>query len=105
MSQTPETLDPPTAAAPPPIPFLIAQRGAWLALLAIWVLMAGISLRASLADIERQSEEVAIEGAREMFRMILLTRTWNAEHNGVYVAVTEQTQPSPTLTSRTRDAT
>jgi len=30
-----------------------------------------------------------------LFRLIELTRDWNARHGGVYVPVTEKTQPNP----------
>lgn len=90
---------------PAPIPFLIAHRETWLALLLIWTVITGLSLRTNLADIARQTEGIAREGAREMFRMILLTRIWNAEQQGVYVTVTEHSQPNPYLTHPRRDLT
>jgi two-component system sensor histidine kinase/response regulator len=38
-----------------------------------------------------------------MFRMVVLTRAWNAEHGGVYVAVGEKVQPNPYLEHPRRD--
>ena len=35
--------------------------------------------------IREQSIQVGIEGARNMFRMVMLTRNWNASHGGIYV--------------------
>ncbi len=62
-------------------------------------------LSAHVADIQRQSIQIATEGARNMFRMVVLTRSWNATHGGVYVAVTPRTQPNPYLSVERRDVT
>jgi hypothetical protein len=37
------------------------------------------------------------ETARAYFEQILITRLWNAQHGGVYVEVTDRTQPNPYL--------
>ncbi len=37
------------------------------------------------------------ETARAYFEQILITRLWNAQHGGVYVEVTNKTQPNPYL--------
>lgn len=49
--------------------------------------------------------QVATEGARNMFRMVVLTRSWNASHGGVYVPVTPRTLPNPYLDIARRDVT
>lgn len=85
------------------VPAFIGQRRWWLALLAAWAALMGISLRSHLADLDRQSLEVATEGARNMFRMVVLVRAWNAEHGGVYVPVGPQVQPNPYLEHPRRD--
>jgi hypothetical protein len=64
-----------------------------------------ISVNAQISDIHKQSIQVAAEGARNMFRMVLLTRSWNASHGGVYVPVTAQTQPNLYLQAPRRDIT
>jgi len=51
----------------------------------------------------RQSLAVATDGARNMFRMIVLTRAWNAKHGGVYVPVTPEVQPNDYLDHPRRD--
>lgn len=38
-----------------------------------------------------------------MFRMVMLTRNWNANRGGVYVPVTPDTQPNPYLEHARRD--
>ena len=69
----------------PPIHALIRERRWWLLLLLIWCIGVGVSLRSHIQDIRQQSIEVATEGARNVFRMLTLTRSWNERHGGVYV--------------------
>jgi len=59
-------------------------------LLAITLLMA-VSLYFGISAVRQHSVEIAAEGARDIFRIIVLTRQWNAEHGGVYVFTTEKT--------------
>jgi two-component system sensor histidine kinase/response regulator len=87
----------------PAIPRLIAQRRWWLLPLLAWLVLTGVSLHDHLSDLTRQSLDVATEGARNMFRMVVLTRAWNAEHGGVYVAVSDKVQPNSYLEHPRRD--
>ena len=64
-----------------------------------------MTLTVHVADIRTQSIRIATEGARNMFRMVVLTRSWNSSHGGVYVPVTPQTQPNPYLDVKRRDVT
>jgi hypothetical protein len=68
-----------------------------------WLVLTGVSLHDHLSDLTRQSLDVATEGARNMFRMVVLTRAWNAEHGGVYVAVSDKVQPNSYLEHPRRD--
>lgn len=82
----------------------LALQPKWrLAAFFLWVLAVGVSLWLSLTDIHRQNQEVAIEGARKMFRMVVLARAWNADHGGVYVPITEKNQPNPYLKHSKRE--
>jgi two-component system sensor histidine kinase/response regulator len=85
------------------IPAFIADRRFWLLPLLAWGSLVGISLQDHLDDIAEQSHAVAAEGARNMFRMIVMTRAWNAEHGGVYVPVNDKIQPNPYLDHPRRD--
>lgn len=86
-------------------PLFIRQRRWWLLLLAVWAAAVGWSLRAHLNDIEHSSVQVATQGARDMFRVVVLTRNWNASHGGVYVPVTPAIGPNPYLRHPQRDVT
>ena len=83
----------------------VLQRIWRLALWLIYALVIGLSLRASLQEIHRQNLEVATEGARNVFRTIVLARQWNANHNGVYVPVNQTTLPNPYLDVANRELT
>jgi signal transduction histidine kinase len=87
------------------VPALVLQRRWWVVLLALWGVAVWIMLATHIADIRAQSIRVATEGARNMFRMVVLTRSWNASHGGVYVPVTPHTQPNPFLDVARRDVT
>ncbi len=87
------------------IPPFIIQRRWWLLALLLWAGTVGWSLQSHLQDIRQQSIQIATEGARNMFRMVVLTRNWNASHGGVYVPVTPRTQPNPYLKHPKRDLT
>src|SRR5574343_563396 len=87
------------------IPRFVRERQWWLLLLAIWTVAVALSLHAQIEQIRQQTTAIAIEGARNMFRMVLLTRNWNASHGGIYVPVTERTQPNEYLDVPHRDVT
>ena len=84
---------------------VILHRSWRLVLWAICAALIGLSLRASIKEIDKHNLEVASEGARNVFRMIVLARQWNANHQGVYVPVDEKTQPNPYLKDPRRDVT
>lgn len=73
-----------------PIDRRLRRRLLPVMLLVITVLMA-VSLELRIEGVRTQNLQVATEGARNIFRMIVLTRQWNAEHGGVYVFASEKT--------------
>lgn len=93
--------EPPSLA----IPLLIRARRWWLLLLAAWATLVGLALYLNAREIREQAHSIAVEGARQMFQMVVLTRSWNASHAGVYVPVTPRTQPNPYLEHPQRDVT
>ena len=52
---------------------------------------------------EATMQEMARERGATLFQLVELTRDWNARHGGVYVPVTEGTQPNPYLEHPRRD--
>lgn len=61
----------------------------------------GVSME--FRQIDESLEGLARERGSVLFRLIELTRDWNAQHGGVYVPVTEETQPNPYLNHPRRD--
>lgn len=68
-----------------------------------WMLLVGVSLGWNIYQAHQAREQLARETARSFFSQILITRRWSARHGGVYVPVTEDTQPNPYLTGPNRD--
>jgi len=87
------------------VPAMFRLRRWWLVLLAVWGIGVWALLSAHIEDIRVQSIQIATEGARNMFRMVVLARSWNASHGGVYVPVTPKTQPNIYLQVPRRDVT
>jgi two-component system NtrC family sensor kinase len=85
------------------VPRVVRERRWWLILLVVWGAVVGVSLQSHNEQTRQQATEVAVEGARNMFWMVLLTRNWNSSHGGIYVPVTPYTQPNPYLVHPRRD--
>jgi PAS domain S-box-containing protein len=75
----------------------------WLAV--FWTIVLFSSLIWNIAANHQTAEDIALVHAREAFNKDVLARRWNASHGGVYVPVTEKTQPNPYLTVSERDIT
>lgn len=67
----------------------------WLA--CAWTFVTVISLLWNLSEQREQIKELAVTAARINFEKDLLYRRWSAVHGGVYVPVTQVTQPNPYL--------
>ena len=63
----------------------------------IWTATLGGFLYWSIAGEIRQCTELASSQTRAFFKEFLMTRFWNTLHGGVYVPVTDNTQPNPYL--------
>ena len=85
------------------VPRLLRERRWWLLLLIVWAAIIALYASVQLSQIRQQITNIALEGARNMFRMVLLTRNWNASHGGIYVPVTPRTEPNPYLEHPQRD--
>jgi len=81
----------------------LVNRAWWIVPVVLGAAILSWSFMTSMQSIRAHSHEVATESARNMYRMIKLTRLWNASHGGVYVPVTEDNQPNPYLNVPDRD--
>ncbi|HSG23225.1 MAG TPA: diguanylate cyclase [Azonexus sp.] len=67
------------------------------------ILLAVLGITSEFRRIDEGIETLARERGSVLFRLVELTRDWNAQHGGVYVRVTEDTQPNPYLNHPKRD--
>jgi signal transduction histidine kinase len=82
---------------------IIRGYGLTAALLAFWAVVVAMSLAASLDVLDSQARAIALERARMLFSVVETTRLWNARHGGVYVPVSDATQPNPFMDDPRRD--
>jgi len=75
----------------------------YVVLVAFWCVTVVASLVWNMHDHQRSINRILIDRGRSLFEMILIQRQWNAEHGGVYVPVTELSQPNPYLIDSLRD--
>jgi hypothetical protein len=68
-----------------------------------WLLIVGGAFGINVSNEAKSHKELAFQTARAFFKQIVLSRTWNAGHGGVYVQVTETTRPNPYLDDPQRD--
>ncbi len=71
------------------------------AIAVLWSVVVAVSLISNLRQQRQETLEVAREAARTAHERDVIYRRWNAQHGGVYVPVTEETQPNPYLASLT----
>lgn len=68
-----------------------------------WTLIISLLLLWNINNLKKQGPEIFLSQARAFFTLIVTTRYWNSLHGGVYVPVTEKTQPNPYLDIPARD--
>jgi signal transduction histidine kinase len=76
--------------------FPLWERYLWLAAI-LWTLIVAVSALGNVMQVESRTLEIARIQAQVAFDKDVLYRRWNAGHGGVYVPVTEETQPNPYL--------
>ena len=67
------------------------------------MMLVGISFYWNYINAEKKQTAIALQAARSFFNQIVVTRSWNAGHGGVYVPVTDETKPNPYLEDPARD--
>lgn len=79
------------------------MRNGIIGVVIFWLSIVGISFMWNLADEKREDGQLALETAQAFFQQIVVTRTWNALHGGVYVPVTDSVKPNIYLDDPLRD--
>ena len=69
----------------------------------MWSALIFISGAWNVHQTKETWEEVNLASARSLFKLMVTTRAWNADYVGVYVPVTDKTQPNPYLDVPDRD--
>lgn len=72
------------------------ERYVWV-LAVVWMVIVAVSLAWNVVQVRQTTLEVARTQARVAYEKDVIYRRWNAGHSGVYVPVTEETQPNPYL--------
>lgn len=88
------------------VPGLLGKVGyrVWVAVgYLVLALLCALGISSEFQQIDENMETLARERGSVLFRLIELTRDWNANHGGVYVPVTDEVQPNPYLKSPQRD--
>lgn len=69
----------------------------------VWIALVGTSFLWNYLNAKNEQKEISFQTAKSFFDQIVITRSWNAMHGGVYVPVTDDTQPNPYLDVPMRD--
>ena len=67
------------------------------------MILVAASFMWNYLNADKGQETLAFQTARSFFNQVLISRSWNAMHGGVYVPVTQDTQPNPYLNDPLRD--
>jgi len=69
----------------------------------LWLFVIGSSCWWNITEATNANRRLAFGTARAFFQQVVTTRSWNAEHGGVYVPVTKDVRPNPYLDDPLRD--
>ncbi|MCP3668830.1 MAG: DUF3365 domain-containing protein [Gammaproteobacteria bacterium] len=75
----------------------------WLLPVLVWGALATLSAQWGLNNLDGMAENLAYERAQSMFKLVQMTRLWNAKHGGVYAPVSKTTPSNPYLDDPERD--
>lgn len=82
---------------------LLYLRFLWLLPPIFWAVALGVSLLYNLAALDRHVRELMLAQGRDVYRMVVAMRQWNAKHGGVYVLQSPEAPANPYLTTSKRD--
>ena len=69
----------------------------------VWIMLICVSFIFNYLNATKEQKTISFQTARSFFDQIVISRQWNADHGGVYVPVTNNTQPNPYLEDPLRD--
>ena len=71
----------------------------------IWIVLMIVSFSWNYHIVVTSTYKIVENKAQSFFSQILVSRSWNSFHGGVYVPITDKTQPNPYLKDTLRDVT
>ena len=80
-----------------------APRFTFISAGVFWLIVIIVSAWFNIDEAKKNIDNNVLEASRSFFKEIVTTRQWNAQHGGVYVKITENTQPNPYLDVPDRD--
>ncbi len=69
----------------------------------LWISFIAFAFIWNLTLVTTNTSKLALKESRAFFNQIVISREWNARHGGVYVPVTEGTQPNKYIIDSLRD--
>ena len=69
----------------------------------IWIVLMIVSFWWNYHIVVTSTHKIVENKAQSFFSQILVSRSWNSFHGGVYVPITDKTQPNPYLKDTLRD--
>lgn len=69
----------------------------------VWGILSLLSVLWNLTALDGMALNLAHERAQSMFKLVQMTRLWNARHGGVYVPISETTPSNPYLKAPDKD--
>ena len=76
-----------------------------LAVMTLWLILLGSFAIWFEMNTRREERQLALSTANAFFQQLVVSRQWNASHGGVYVPISETTQPNPYLPEHLRELT
>lgn len=79
------------------------KKSLWVLLMVIWTLFIILSFLWNYFLLISNNDKLVLNRAKSIFEQIVVTRSWNSSHGGVYVPVNKKTQPNIYLIDSLRD--
>ncbi|GAB0056485.1 Sensor histidine kinase RcsC [Candidatus Magnetaquicoccaceae bacterium FCR-1] len=79
---------------------LLLDRRYWVVPFIVWSVLLFFSYNWNRDNLDRQGLDLAVNQGRVVFQFVETVRLWNAQHGGVYVPTTGETQPNPYLPNK-----
>jgi len=69
----------------------------------LWTAVIAVSLFWNIGTLRKSTDRIVVKEAKTFIDMVMTTKVWNQSHGGVYVPITEKSQPNEYLKVPNRD--